>query len=110
MTRIDRNCQGIAKKLPKISKSRGLGLNVFQSCFIYFSGQEIPLVEYSQEEINTWGTIYRKLKALFPKNACAEFNHILPLLEQNCGYSEHNIPQLEDISNFLQGKFGITAQ
>ena len=60
-------------------------------------------MEYSPEEIKTWGTIYNKLKALYPTHACAEFNHIFPLLEQNCGYSEDNIPQLEDVSTFLQG-------
>merc|ERR1719193_1081038 len=75
--------------------------------FNYKHGQEIPRVEYSPEEIKTWGTIYNKLKALYPTHACAEFNHILPLLEQNCGYSEDNIPQLEDVSNFLQGVTGF---
>ena len=63
----------------------------------------IPRVQYTPAEIKTWGTIYNKLKALYPTHACAEFNHILPLLEQNCAYSEDNIPQLEDVSNFLQG-------
>ena len=32
---LPRNCQGIAKELPRISKTRGLGLNVFQSCCCY---------------------------------------------------------------------------
>ena len=57
----------------------------------------------SPEETKTWATIYKKLKNLFPTHACTEFNHTLPLLEQNCGYSEKSIPQLEDVSRFLQG-------
>jgi phenylalanine-4-hydroxylase len=69
----------------------------------FYSGEEIPRVDYTDEEIETWSTIYKKLKNLFPTHACAEFNHILPLLEQNAGYSETSIPQLQDVSNFLQG-------
>ena len=75
----------------------------FKDKFNFFSGEEIPRVQYTPAEVKTWGTIYNKLKALYPTHACAEFNHILPLLEQNCGYTEDNIPQLEDVSNFLQG-------
>jgi len=75
--------------------------------FNYKHGEEIPRVQYTPAEIKTWGTIYNKLKALYPTHACAEFNHILPLLEQNCAYSEDNIPQLEDVSNFLQGVTGF---
>ena len=71
--------------------------------FLFFSGQQIPRVEYTPEEIKTWTTIYQKLKSLYPTHACAEFNHILPLLEQNCGYSEANIPQVQDVSDYLQG-------
>ena len=60
-------------------------------------------MEYTSEEIKTWAKIYQKLKSLYPTHACAEFNHILPLLEQNCGYSEANIPQVQDVSDYLQG-------
>ena len=81
---------------------------IFKHCDIrLYSGEIIPRVEYTAEEIKTWSTIYSKLKALFPTHACAEFNHILPLLEQNCGYSETSIPQLQDVSNFLQGVTGF---
>jgi len=73
----------------------------------YKHGQEIPRVEYTPEEIKTWATIYNKLKNLFPTHACSEFNHILPLLEQNCGYSQDSIPQLQDVSQFLQGVTGF---
>ena len=62
-------------------------------------------MEYTDVEVSTWKTIYRNLKKLFKTNACAEFNRILPLLEENCGYSEDNIPQLQDVSTFLQSKF-----
>lgn len=61
-------------------------------------------MEYSAQEKKTWSTIYKELVKLYPTHACDEFNHIFPLLKQNCGYREDNIPQLEDVSNFLKGK------
>ena len=61
-------------------------------------------MEYTEVEVATWKTIYRNLKKLFKTNACTEFNRILPLLEENCGYSEDNIPQLQDVSTFLQSE------
>ena len=74
----------------------------------YTSGDAIPRVEYTKDEIATWKTIYTNLKNLFPTHACKEFNRVLPLLEQHCGYSEDNIPQLEDVSNYLKSKLYIT--
>lgn len=69
----------------------------------YFSGQPIPRVDYTSEEIATWGVVFKNLIKLYPKYACREHNHVFPLLIENCGYRENNIPQLEDISNFLKG-------
>ncbi|KAK3603311.1 hypothetical protein CHS0354_025916 [Potamilus streckersoni] len=74
--------------------------------FEYKYGQKIPRVEYTEDEIRTWGHVYRHLKELFPAYACKEHNDIFKLLEKECGYSENTIPQLEDVSNFLKRKTG----
>ena len=63
----------------------------------------LPRVEYTPQEVETWGAVFRKLKQLYGTHACYEHQYIFPLLEQNCGYKEDNIPQLEDISKFLKG-------
>eukprot|EP01080_Neovahlkampfia_damariscottae_P008526 gene8526-350_t len=73
-------------------------------------GQKIPKIEYTQTEVNAWGLIYEKLTSLFPKYACKQMNEVFPLLEKNCGYKPTNIPQLEDISQYLQSKTGFSIR
>jgi len=71
--------------------------------FLNYSGQPLPYVEYSPEEVETWGKVFGNLVKLYPTHACREHNHIFPLMIENCGYRADNIPQLEDVSNFLRG-------
>jgi len=76
----------------------------------YKSGQPIPRIEYTEQEIQTWRMVYHELSSLFTKHACREHLHVFPLLESNCGYSENTIPQLEDISRFLKECTGFTLK
>uniref|UniRef100_A0AAZ3SWQ5 Phenylalanine-4-hydroxylase n=1 Tax=Oncorhynchus tshawytscha TaxID=74940 RepID=A0AAZ3SWQ5_ONCTS len=73
----------------------------------YRHGQVIPKVEYTAEEKATWSTVFNELKTLYPTHACREHNRVFPLLEQYCGYRQDNIPQLEDISRYLQSCTGF---
>lgn len=72
---------------------------------LYRTGQPIPRVEYTEQEKNTWKECFRRLHALHATHACKEYNYVFPLLERMCGYSEDNIPQLEDVSRFLKSIF-----
>merc|ERR1712029_1139587 len=75
--------------------------------FFYKHGQQIPLVEYTDKEKGTWRTVYSNLKRLYKTHACYEHNHVFPLLEENCGYSEDNVPQLQQVSDFLKSVAGF---
>ena len=76
----------------------------------YRHGKPIANVEYSDDEVDTWGVVYDKLGQLLPRYACKQYNYIMPLLERNCGYARDNIPQLEDISQFLKEVTGFTLR
>ncbi|KAH6571795.1 hypothetical protein BASA50_005559 [Batrachochytrium salamandrivorans] len=73
-------------------------------------GQPLPRVEYSEKEVKTWGIVFNKLMELYKTHACQEHQYIFPLLIQNCGYNEHNIPQIDDISKFLKDCTGWTMR
>eukprot|EP00795_Rhopilema_esculentum_P005258 gene5258-405_t len=90
--------------------------------------QEIPTVQYTEEEVKTWGTIFKKLTTLFPSHACKELNSVFPELVSDCDYRmqlasfnsyliiglvfcrEDTIPQLSKVSNFLKRKTGFTLR
>ncbi|XP_055324781.1 protein henna isoform X2 [Sitodiplosis mosellana] len=78
--------------------------------FNYKHGEKLPYVEYTEEETKTWGIVFRNLTKLYKTHACREHNHVFPLLIDNCAYREDNIPQLEDVSNFLKDCTGFTLR
>uniref|UniRef100_A0A0N5A9V3 phenylalanine 4-monooxygenase n=1 Tax=Syphacia muris TaxID=451379 RepID=A0A0N5A9V3_9BILA len=84
--------------------------DVITKLSFYLSGQQIPKVQYTAKEIETWRTIYNKLKQLYPDYACMEYNKAFELCKKFCGYSPNNIPQLQDISDFLKSRTGFTLR
>lgn len=68
--------------------------------------KSIPTVKYTEEEQKTWTYCFGKLKRLYEKGACTPYNTALEKMQKNCGFSETNIPQLEDISAYLKEQTG----
>ncbi|XP_036337474.1 tryptophan 5-hydroxylase 1-like [Rhagoletis pomonella] len=73
----------------------------------YKNGQPIPRVTYTPDEIKTWGTVFLELHRLYAKHAVPEYMENWPELVKYCGYREDNLPQLEDVSNYLKRKTGF---
>jgi len=73
----------------------------------YKIGELIPRIKYTANEVATWGLVYSKLKEYTKKYAARQYNYIMPSMESNCGYSETNIPQLQDISDYLKSCTGF---
>ncbi|XP_021957625.1 protein henna isoform X2 [Folsomia candida] len=78
--------------------------------FHYKHGTLIPTIDYTPQETETWGKVFTQLVDLYPTHACKEHNHIFPLLIENCGYRADNIPQLQDISDFLKDNTGFSLR
>ncbi|CAB3405293.1 unnamed protein product [Caenorhabditis bovis] len=78
--------------------------------FNFKHGDKIPRIDYTEQEIATWRTVYNELTTLYPKHACKEFNYIFPLLQQNCGFGPDKIPQLQDVSDFLKDCTGYVIR
>merc|ERR1719420_612057 len=76
----------------------------------YRHGDRLPRVKYSDEEVRTWQAVYERLQECHAQWACKEYIDMLPQMERFCGYAPNNIPQLADISEFLQQRTGFTLR
>jgi phenylalanine-4-hydroxylase len=76
----------------------------------YKHGEEIPRVTYTDKEVETWKVVYDKVKDYTSKYGVDEYNQVMPQLEKHCGYAPNNIPQLQDISEFLNSTTGFTLR
>ncbi|KAI1307959.1 Tyrosine 3-monooxygenase [Halotydeus destructor] len=83
---------------------------IAQIAFDYRHGQPVPRVEYIKQDIETWGCVYEQLTNLFESMACQEHVKVFKLLEKECNYAKDNIPQIEDVSNFLKKRTGFTVR
>lgn len=76
----------------------------------YVTGMPLPHVDYTKNELETWRVIYKRLITLYETHACREHRFVFPLLQQNCGFNEDNIPQIADVSRFLKECTGFTLR
>eukprot|EP00922_Rhytidocystis_sp_ex-Travisia-forbesii_P019857 GHVS01029326.1.p1 GENE.GHVS01029326.1~~GHVS01029326.1.p1 ORF type:complete len:342 (+),score=18.73 GHVS01029326.1:796-1821(+) len=73
----------------------------------YMAGDSIPTVQYTEEEIACWETVYNKLRSLCAQYACDEYNKEILGLENAGIYSPKRIPQLQEVSEYLRKQTGF---
>jgi phenylalanine-4-hydroxylase len=79
-----------------------------EQCALAFRhGDPIPVIDYTAEEVATWGAVLRRLGALHRRYACAEYRRALDAMASACGLSASNIPQARDVSAFLERRTGF---
>ncbi|KAL3160002.1 hypothetical protein ABBQ38_010389 [Trebouxia sp. C0009 RCD-2024] len=65
-------------------------------------GEPIHRIQYTAEEIKTWGTVLTELTKLYPQHACQEFQRNFPMFN----FRQDEVPQLEDMSRILKSATG----
>jgi phenylalanine-4-hydroxylase len=70
------------------------------------SGEPPPRVDYTAAENETWQAVYAKLVTLYPTHACTELNQVFAEL----GYAPDRVPQVADVSRFLEQRTGFRLQ
>ena len=68
--------------------------------------REIPIVRYEESELETWSFCYGQLTELYKRGACESYRATLSEMEKYCKFRKDNIPQLRDISAYLEEKTG----
>jgi phenylalanine-4-hydroxylase len=67
----------------------------------------IPEVDYNNDENYTWTYMWDNLKPLYKQYACKEYNDNFELLHQAGVLTREKVPQLSKISKFLKEKTGF---
>ena len=65
-------------------------------------------MEYTAEEIATWKEVYSKVVEIYPGKACSIQIQRLDIMMKACGFAVDNIPQMEDVSNYLKSNVLLT--
>ncbi|XP_022907237.1 tyrosine 3-monooxygenase [Onthophagus taurus] len=102
---LDMNHPGFADK-----EYRARRKYIAEVAFAYKYGDPIPYIDYSETENKTWAAVFNTVKDLMPKHACAEYNRVFAKLEDANIFKADRIPQLEDMSKFLQSQTGFTLR
>lgn len=73
-------------------------------------GQPLPGVDYTKTELDTWRVVYGELAKLRETHTSRRYQHSLQLLERELGFGPLRIPQLSEVSNFLNECTGWTLR
>lgn len=102
---LDMNHPGFADK-----EYRQRRKEIAEIAFAYRYGDPIPHITYTETENKTWQSVFNTVKGLLKQHACSEYGTVFTMLEKEKIFLENQIPQLEDMSNFLRKNTGFTLR
>jgi len=70
-------------------------------------GEDIPFVDYTDEENQTWRKVFETLFSLHQQHACSAYLRALNDLQAHCDFSAKQIPQGQAINQFLVERTGF---
>nr|CAD2150989.1 unnamed protein product [Meloidogyne enterolobii] len=73
----------------------------------YRFGEPIPLIEYTEEENNTWKIAYKQLCELRETHTCIEYQRNIAEMERIGLINADRIPQIRELSAYIQKKTGF---
>lgn len=102
---LDMNHPGFADKVYRQRRKE-----IAEIAFAYKYGDPIPHINYTEVENKTWRSVFRTVKELSPKHACAEYRAAFKKLEDEKIFVEEHLPQLQEMSDFLRKNTGFTLR
>nr|WNV28077.1 tyrosine hydroxylase [Chrysomya megacephala] len=102
---LDMNHPGFADKVYRQRRKE-----IAEIAFAYKYGDPIPYINYTEVENKTWRSVFRTVKELSPKHACAEYRAAFKKLEDEKIFVEDHLPQLQEMSDFLRKNTGFTLR
>lgn len=74
------------------------------------SGDLIPKIDYTAEEVGTWTAVFNNVLDLMPKHFCMEYRDAFKMLQDDGIFTADKIPQLCEMSDFLKKHTGFTLR
>lgn len=102
---LDLNHPGFADK-----EYRARRKVIAEIAFAYKYGDPIPIIPYTETENATWKRVFDTVVDLVPKHACIEYQHVFKKLMDEGIFVPHRIPQLQEVSDFLDKNTGFSLR
>ncbi|CAG9761462.1 unnamed protein product [Ceutorhynchus assimilis] len=102
---LDMNHPGFADKVYRERRKQ-----IAEIAFGYKYGDPVPFIPYTETENKTWKSVFTTVLDLMPKHACAEYRRVFKLLQEEGLFVPDKIPQLEEMSKFMQKHTGFTLR
>lgn len=90
-----------------VYKKRRTEIETKSAEFKFGVDNEVPIIDYTQEEKDLWAFMWQKLEPLIKEHACDEFNECLEVLIKNKLFTKDNIPQVNEFNKFYESNSGM---